>query len=74
MSSAPTPTPPNAPEPAGPTPFLTQHTALVLLAAIVIGLVVGALAFLNGTPPPGAILAGLLSVGASIPVLRVLIG
>ncbi|GLP66453.1 hypothetical protein TUSST3_30730 [Streptomyces sp. TUS-ST3] len=74
VSSAPAPTPPNAPEPARPAPILTQHTALVLLAAIVIGLVVGALTFLNGTPAPGAVLAGLLAVGAGIPVLRALIG
>lgn len=65
---------PHAPERARPAPFLTQHTALVLLAAIVIGLVVGALTFLNGTPAPGAVLAGLLAVGAGIPVLRALIG
>ncbi|MFE6486759.1 hypothetical protein ACFVGN_28010 [Streptomyces sp. NPDC057757] len=74
MSSAPSPMPPNPPEPSPPGPFLTQHTAIILLTAAVIGLVVSGLTFLNGTPPAGAVLAGLLSTGGSVPVLRTLIG
>jgi hypothetical protein len=57
-----------------PGPFLPLHTALVLLAATVIGLVVAGLTFLSGTSVPGAILAGLISAGGSVPVLRTLIG
>jgi hypothetical protein len=45
----------------------------VLLAAVVIGLAVGALSYLNGTPPAGAVLAGMLSTGGSVPVLHHLI-
>ncbi|WP_435218295.1 hypothetical protein [Streptomyces sp. bgisy034] len=69
MSSAPAPPDPSNPKP----PFLTLHTVVVSLAAFVIGLTVGGLTHLNGTPVPGATLAGLLSAGGSIPVLRHLI-
>uniref|UniRef100_UPI002F916407 hypothetical protein n=2 Tax=unclassified Streptomyces TaxID=2593676 RepID=UPI002F916407 len=54
-------------------PFMTQHTAIIRLAGFVIGLVVGGLTFLSGTPAAGAVLAGLLSAGGSVPVLRTLI-
>ncbi|GGW98929.1 hypothetical protein GCM10010297_21010 [Streptomyces malachitofuscus] len=60
--------------PCAAGPFLSLHTALVLLAAIVIGLIVAILTFLSGTPAAGAALGGLLSTGAGIPVLRTLIG
>lgn len=56
-----------------PGPFLTMHTALVLLAAAFIGLVVGGLTFLSGGPVASALLAGLTGTGASVPVLRSLI-
>ncbi|WP_329106804.1 hypothetical protein [Streptomyces sp. NBC_01439] len=55
-------------------PFVSQHTAIILLAGFVIGLVVGGLTFLSGTPAAGAVLAGLLSAGGSVPFLRTLIG
>ncbi|MFF0204365.1 hypothetical protein [Streptomyces sp. NPDC005017] len=57
-----------------PDPFLPLHTALVLLTAVVIGLIVSILTFLSGTPTAGAALAGLLGGGAAVPVLRTLIG
>lgn len=69
MSSAPSP----RPEPPDPKPFLTLHTVVVLLVAFAIGSTVGGLTYLNGTPVPGATLAGLLSAGGSVPVLRHLI-
>lgn len=50
MSSTPASTPPNPPEPPQPGPFMTQHAAIILLAGFVIGLVVGGLTFLSGTP------------------------
>ncbi|MFF3919202.1 hypothetical protein ACFYZB_38320 [Streptomyces sp. NPDC001852] len=53
---------------------MTQHTAIILLAAFVIGLVVGGLTFLSGNPSASAVLAGLLSAGGGVPVLRTLIG
>ncbi|MFD9004829.1 hypothetical protein ACFV0T_28380 [Streptomyces sp. NPDC059582] len=52
---------------------MTQHTAIVLLAGFVIGLVVGCLTFLSGASAAGAALAGVLSTGSSVPVLRTLI-
>ncbi|MET9372256.1 hypothetical protein ABZY00_31070 [Streptomyces griseoflavus] len=62
------------PTPQGPAPFLTIHTAVVLLIAVVIGLVVGGLTFLSGGAVAAAVLAGLTTAGVSIPVLRTLIG
>ncbi|MFE6054055.1 hypothetical protein ACFQ6N_25160 [Kitasatospora sp. NPDC056446] len=61
-------TPPNQ-----PALFLSVHTAVVLLAGAFIGLVVGGLAFLSGSPVAGAVLAGLAGLGGSVPVLRSLI-
>ncbi|MFJ6657801.1 hypothetical protein ACIRQP_11065 [Streptomyces sp. NPDC102274] len=52
---------------------MTVRTALILLASVVIGVVTGGLALLCGTQPAGAALAGLTSVGASVPVLHALI-
>ncbi len=65
----------HAPEPTRPepTPFMSQHTALVLLTAVVIGLIIGGLTYLNRVPVPGAVTAGLLAAGGSVPVLRSLI-
>ncbi|MEV7130968.1 hypothetical protein [Streptomyces sp. NPDC093260] len=62
------------PTPQGPAPFLTIHTAVVLLIAVVIGLIVGGLTFLSGGAVAAAVLAGLTAAGVSIPVLRSLIG
>lgn len=62
------------PTPQGPAPFLTIHTAVVLLIAVVIGLVVGGLTFLSGGAVAAVVLAGLTAAGISIPVLRSLIG
>jgi hypothetical protein len=74
VSSVPSPIPSTPPEPSPHGPFVTLHTALVLLTALVIGQVVGGLTFLGGTPVASAVLAGLLSAGGSVPVLRTLIG
>ncbi|MFJ8637450.1 hypothetical protein [Streptomyces sp. NPDC093568] len=74
MSSAPTPASSNPPGPSQRGPFLTLHTALVLVTAVVIGLVVGGLTFLSGSAAAGAALAGLLGAGGSVPVLHALIG
>ncbi|MBM9503179.1 hypothetical protein [Actinacidiphila acididurans] len=68
--TTPSHTPPNQPD---PTPFLTVHTALIILAAAFIGSVAGGLTFLSGEPVASAILAGLTDFGASIPLLRSLI-
>ncbi|MCC3655847.1 MULTISPECIES: hypothetical protein [Streptomyces] len=64
--SSPVPPPP---EP----PFITLHTAVVLLTAVLIGLIVGVLTFLSYFSASGAVLAGLGAVGLSVPVLRSLI-
>ncbi|WP_345022068.1 hypothetical protein [Streptomyces shaanxiensis] len=73
MSSTPGPPPPQPPE-FSHGPFITLHTAIVLLTAVVIGVIVGGLTFLSGTPAAGAVLAGLLTAGGSVPVLRTHIG
>ncbi|MFD8543256.1 hypothetical protein [Streptomyces sp. NPDC059649] len=54
-------------------PFLSLHTAVVLLISVVIGIVVGCLTALAGTPVPAAVVAGMAAAGAAIPVLRSLI-
>ncbi|KQX65066.1 hypothetical protein [Streptomyces sp. Root1310] len=73
-----TPNPPVNSGPAGGSvpepPFLSLHTAVVLLAALVIGLVAGGLTALADAPAAGAVLAGLAAAGPSVPVLRSLIG
>ncbi|WP_416977880.1 hypothetical protein [Streptomyces sp. T028] len=70
------------PQPADPAvpnetpaaePFLTLHTTVVLLAALVIGLVIGGLTVLTGAPVAASVIAGLTSFGATIPVLRALV-
>ncbi|WP_193776776.1 hypothetical protein [Streptomyces sp. E2N166] len=53
---------------------MTVHTAVVLLTAVIIGLIVGGLTFLSGGTVAAAVLAGLTAAGVSIPVLRSLIG
>ncbi|RSS72382.1 hypothetical protein EF911_23275 [Streptomyces sp. WAC06128] len=64
-------TPPPSPQPE--PPFLPMHTAVVLLAAAVIGLVVGLLTVATRVPPASAALAGLTAAGFSVPILRSLI-
>ncbi|MEU9302482.1 hypothetical protein [Streptomyces sp. NPDC048269] len=54
-------------------PFLTLHTTVVLVAAVLIGLVAGGLSFLGGTPPALAVPAGLTATGGAVPVLRRLV-
>ncbi|MCX4657401.1 hypothetical protein AB0N79_36355 [Streptomyces microflavus] len=60
---------------AGPAgePFLSLHTAVVLLAATIIGFVLGGLTVLTGAPVAAAVITGITSAGVSIPVLRSLI-
>lgn len=62
-------TPPSDTEP----PFLTLHTAVVLLGALLAGLFTGALSHLGGVPAPLAVLAALGASGGAVPVLRALI-
>lgn len=64
--SGPVPTP-------GTEPFVSLHTAVVLLAAVVIGLVIATLTVLSGVHPAAAAVAGLTAAGASTTVLRTLI-
>jgi predicted PurR-regulated permease PerM len=59
--------------PQSTPPFLSLHTAVVLLIAFVFGTVMGILTALTGVPVAGAIAAGLTSAAANIPVLRTLI-
>ncbi|WP_078865903.1 hypothetical protein [Streptomyces sp. NRRL S-1448] len=65
--------PPIVNGPAPEPPFLSLHTTVVLLAALVIGIVIGALTAFTDVPVAAAVIAGLTATGASIPVLRSLI-
>ncbi|MEU0988698.1 hypothetical protein [Streptomyces sp. NPDC005953] len=65
---------PQQPTPSNPRePFLSLYTTVVLLTAIVIGLTIGALTVFTGAPAAAAVIAGITSTGASVPVLRSLI-
>ncbi|MFF3663601.1 hypothetical protein [Streptomyces olivochromogenes] len=69
------PTPPVNSSPAAPEPpFLSLHTTVVLLAALVIGLITGWLTAAADVPIAAAVLAGLTAAGSSVPTLRSLIG
>ncbi|MER5859787.1 hypothetical protein ABT131_29935 [Streptomyces sp900105245] len=56
--------------PQSQQPFLSLHTAVVLLIAFIIGVVLGTLTLLTGSPVAAAVAAGLTSAGASIPPLH----
>ncbi|WAU82570.1 hypothetical protein O1Q96_24195 [Streptomyces sp. Qhu-G9] len=68
---------PQPPTPSGPASgqeaFVPLRTAVVLLTAVVIGLVIGGLTALTGIPVAVAVIAGMTSAGGSIPVLCTLI-
>lgn len=55
-------------------PLLSTRATVVFLAAGFIGVVMGGLMFLSEKSAPTAIAAGIAAAGASIPVLRNLIG
>ncbi|MFG2295767.1 hypothetical protein [Streptomyces sp. NPDC048603] len=59
--------------PGGEPPFLSLHTAVVLLCALLAGAVTGGLTFLGGTGAALSVLGGLTAAGVSVPVLRGLI-
>ncbi|MFH9663236.1 hypothetical protein ACH4NF_33710 [Streptomyces sp. NPDC017248] len=59
--------------PRNSQPFLSLHTAVVLLVAFVIGVVMGTLAVLADVPVAGAVAVGLTSAGTAVPVLCKLI-
>ena len=59
--------------PENPQPFLSLHTAVVLLIAFVIGIVLGALTVFSGAPMVAAVAVGITGAGGSIPALRSLI-
>ncbi|MFJ7137665.1 hypothetical protein [Streptomyces fungicidicus] len=56
------------------TPLLSVHAAVVFLAAVMIGFVMGGLVFLHDKPVPAAVAADLVAAGGSLPVLHKLIG
>ncbi|MGW3820151.1 hypothetical protein [Streptomyces sp. NPDC005046] len=56
--------------PQNPQPFLSLHTAVVLLIAFVIGAIMGVLTLFTGAPGAAAVAAGLTSAGMSIPALH----
>ena len=61
------------PEPVRPGPLLPQRTVLILVAALVIGIATGALAYLAGHLLAEAVLAGGAAAGTAIPALHKLI-
>ncbi|WEO99540.1 hypothetical protein A6P39_038905 [Streptomyces sp. FXJ1.172] len=79
---APVPVRPEAPgspdsaglPPTAPPPFVSLHTAVVLLAAAFCGLVMGGLMFLSEGSVPKAVATGLATAGAGTVALHKLIG
>ncbi|MGW0607763.1 hypothetical protein [Streptomyces sp. NPDC002640] len=76
---SPTSARPEPPEPAdagipSEPPLLSVHAAVVFLAAIISGLVMGGLMFLHDKSVPTAVATGLGAFGISVPVLHKLIG
>ncbi|MET4924713.1 hypothetical protein P3L51_20545 [Streptomyces sp. PSRA5] len=70
MTTAPTP----PPVPTGDaTPFLPVRTAIVLQTAAFVGAISGVLTYFSTGNTAGAILAGLIGLGASVPTLNGLI-
>ena len=67
-------TPPPTTDSEDPRPLLTMHATVVLLTAAFIGMIVGVLSMYSTDNIAAALLAGLTSVGTSIPVLHKLIG
>ncbi|MFJ7334372.1 hypothetical protein ACIQU3_21255 [Streptomyces sp. NPDC101110] len=67
------PTPPAVPAAFDSGLFLPLRTAVVLLTALVLGLVIGGLTALTGAHPATAAIAGLTAAGASTVALRTLI-
>ncbi|MFA0845836.1 hypothetical protein ACFZCM_22430 [Streptomyces rochei] len=73
---------PACPEPPGPagaempseSPLLSVHAAVVFLAAVLIGLVMGGLMFFHDKSVPAAVAAGVVAAEGSVPVLHKLIG
>ncbi|WLQ38377.1 hypothetical protein P8A18_33150 (plasmid) [Streptomyces castrisilvae] len=57
-----------------PVPLLSQHAALILTMAVVIGVSIGALTYSSERSFAKAPLAGLLAAGASVAVMHSLIG
>ena len=57
-----------------PAPFITQRAALILLAALLIGVAAGILAHLAGSNPAAAVLYGGAACAGAISLLNALIG
>ncbi|MFF1265266.1 hypothetical protein ACFVZE_05445 [Streptomyces anulatus] len=55
-------------------PLLTSRSALILVAAVLLGGIVGVLTYFSTGNTAAAVLAGLAGAGASTPVLHALIG
>jgi hypothetical protein len=68
---APGPGPGSGPDRA--RPLLSQRTCLILIAALVIGIVAGALTYLAGNHIADAVLAGGAAFAAAVPALHTLI-
>lgn len=60
--------------PSASPPFLSLHTAVVLLTAAFFGVVMGGLMFLSEKSVPEAVATGLATTGVSTMALRSLIG
>jgi hypothetical protein len=64
---------PTQPRSSSPSPFPLRW-AVILMGALLAGLVIGGLTFLQAVNWPAAVLAGLVAAGAAVPVLHSVLG
>ncbi|MFE9912865.1 hypothetical protein [Streptomyces clavifer] len=66
--------PPSPDDTSSQPPLLSTHSALVLMIAVIISVTIGFLTFYSTGQSSAGVIAGLMTFGASIPVLRREIG
>ncbi|MFC9227381.1 hypothetical protein ACFTZI_00025 [Streptomyces decoyicus] len=73
--TSPVPTPQSSAQPPdSEPPLMTLRTFVILIVAVGVGVVVGVLTELTGTPPAGSVLAGLFAFGGTLYGLPKLVG
>lgn len=64
----------NMPQNPGQDPLVPMRLALIMLAVVIFGAIIGTLTYLATNSVPQAVLAGLVALGAAVLPLHKLIG